>query len=650
MKTHPTIKIIILSIALLLPCLGQSQTSSILRSTSLVPIAGKSVKYSYVPAKNIRLPTELCAIAVFEHNGNYYERKIKLLKIKTTFEFTFKAPDSISILVFAIADSKSNFSAYNFFSTPPLSIVDNNGGKGFIVYLHNKKGKKFIFQETSLTWLLNDFATYFLSLNRLPKKTILKLYQNSFRKFPELMRTDKYIDFQIEKYYYNPQKEKANLFALQMQLNNFQSDEKALLTRKRIFKVLNMTDKEYSVDSLILKLFPYGLLAREKYLINYARAVNYDLFSEVSIYKDMLAYQIRFKDYSEKSSLYFLNKKLNLLVYKKNWSALIALAESSTDQLYSAVTLNYNAWNLSGKLLNNAANDIDAAALLSQKSLQILQELMMQNQSVEGYQLDAEGQYNFSLNTYALILYKQKKFDSAFYYQNLLYSKGFKMLSAEALENYVVFAEKSKGDSFARAILESELLAGNGTETLIKQLENIYLNMGIEKNYIKKLKVKNYLLKKQRNAQNILFKYSTSKAPDFTLLNMNGKKVSLNYLKGKIVVIDFWASWCMPCRESFPDMQELLNQYESDTSIVFLFIDTWERLKGDNVKDVIKKIINDGGFSFNVLFDPNNITCDAYKVEALPQKFVIGKEGELVYFGFASKEIKQAIEIEILRL
>jgi thiol-disulfide isomerase/thioredoxin len=67
-------------------------------------------------------------------------------------------------------------------------------------------------------------------------------------------------------------------------------------------------------------------------------------------------------------------------------------------------------------------------------------------------------------------------------------------------------------------------------------------------------------------------------APAFSLVDLEGNKVSLAELKGKVVILDFWATWCAPCKKSFPAMQKALDKYKADPNVRFLFIDTWERI------------------------------------------------------------------------
>ncbi len=131
------------------------------------------------------------------------------------------------------------------------------------------------------------------------------------------------------------------------------------------------------------------------------------------------------------------------------------------------------------------------------------------------------------------------------------------------------------------------------------------------------------------------FAVKKSPAPAFTLGNIKGETVSLETLKGKVVILDFWATWCGPCKKSFPAMQMAVNKYKDDKNVVFLFIDTWERDK-DPLPGV-RTFIADNKYTFNVLLDqqdPQTKKYDVvenYKVSGIPTKFVIDGNGDVVY-------------------
>jgi thiol-disulfide isomerase/thioredoxin len=118
-------------------------------------------------------------------------------------------------------------------------------------------------------------------------------------------------------------------------------------------------------------------------------------------------------------------------------------------------------------------------------------------------------------------------------------------------------------------------------------------------------------------------------APDFTLEDIEGKKISLNSFKGKTVIIDFWATWCKPCIGSFPGMQATVERYENDKDVVFLFIDTWE--SSENYKEEVKTFLAQNGYTFHVLFDemkdPQKTITNLYDVKGIPNKIIIDKLG-----------------------
>jgi thiol-disulfide isomerase/thioredoxin len=112
-------------------------------------------------------------------------------------------------------------------------------------------------------------------------------------------------------------------------------------------------------------------------------------------------------------------------------------------------------------------------------------------------------------------------------------------------------------------------------------------------------------------------------APPFTLKSIDGSEVSLASLKGKIVIVDFWATWCGPCIASFPGMKKAVEKYKADADVKFVFIDTWENGEKDKVKKSVADFIEKNAYPFHVLMDYDNKIVEQFKVEGIPTKFVI---------------------------
>jgi pentatricopeptide repeat protein len=127
-------------------------------------------------------------------------------------------------------------------------------------------------------------------------------------------------------------------------------------------------------------------------------------------------------------------------------------------------------------------------------------------------------------------------------------------------------------------------------------------------------------------------------AVQFVLKDIEGKTVTLSDLKGKVVVVDFWATWCGPCKMSFPTLQKVYEKYKSHPQVAIYALDTWENVSGKEKEDLVKKFLADNKYTFPVLYDEGMV--DKYGVEGIPTKFVIDKKGAIAFksVGFNSAD------------
>lgn len=119
-------------------------------------------------------------------------------------------------------------------------------------------------------------------------------------------------------------------------------------------------------------------------------------------------------------------------------------------------------------------------------------------------------------------------------------------------------------------------------------------------------------------------------APDFKLEQIQASKfaqkapsVSLEAFKGKVVYLDFWASWCGPCRQSFPWMNKMQDKY-GDKGLEIVAINL------DEEKALAMAFLSENKATFNVLFDPAGVTPELYGVMGMPSSYLIDRNGKLL--------------------
>jgi peroxiredoxin len=113
-------------------------------------------------------------------------------------------------------------------------------------------------------------------------------------------------------------------------------------------------------------------------------------------------------------------------------------------------------------------------------------------------------------------------------------------------------------------------------------------------------------------------------APDFSLTDLSGNAVRLANLKGRVVFLNVWATWCEPCREEMPAMQSLYNRlHGADFEILAVNADQGDRA-------TVERFVREFGVTFPVLPDPELQIADRYRVTGYPETFIIDRNGRVV--------------------
>ena len=134
--------------------------------------------------------------------------------------------------------------------------------------------------------------------------------------------------------------------------------------------------------------------------------------------------------------------------------------------------------------------------------------------------------------------------------------------------------------------------------------------------------------------------------PDFTLEDLSGKRISLKSLRGKVVFLNFWATWCVPCREEMPTLERLWQERRASLEVLGVNLDTLGAAK-------VRAFVRELRLTFPILLDPELAVGRKYRVRALPVSFIVDRGGvirhrEIGYRDWTDRESRFIVE-EALR-
>jgi peroxiredoxin len=120
-------------------------------------------------------------------------------------------------------------------------------------------------------------------------------------------------------------------------------------------------------------------------------------------------------------------------------------------------------------------------------------------------------------------------------------------------------------------------------------------------------------------------------APDFNLPDMNGKQHRLSDYRGKVVIVSFWATWCDPCRDEMPSMQQALDKLGAD-GLAILGIDIGEQ------QGAVRQFSQSYSIKFPLLLDPDSTMTSQWPLRGVPTSFVVDAQGHIAYIAVGGRD------------
>ena len=135
-----------------------------------------------------------------------------------------------------------------------------------------------------------------------------------------------------------------------------------------------------------------------------------------------------------------------------------------------------------------------------------------------------------------------------------------------------------------------------------------------------------------------------NQAANFKLEALDGHTVSLESLRGKVIFLNVWATWCEPCREEMPSMQTLYEDFKSNKDFVMLAVS--QDTKG---RSAVAPYVEKNGFHFTILLDPENKISSSYDMSGVPETFIIDRKGQIVAhhlgaFDWSRPDVRDALQ------
>jgi len=537
--------------------------------------------------------------------------------------------------------SSSEMGAVKFISG---ALKDKNNGQGYFIRLYDLNGNETLQSEAgcimcAFYWGYQSPSDY-IDFYKRDKEKIKEEFNAFFNAHPEFKK-----DYPLEYLIMNAKTiAEKKIESPAEELSEFEKNdnlsENEYILIKNAYSKYNMPEKAKEITEKIKMKYPKG------------NSVCWEIIDSLKKEKD---FEKQFEIVKEKIK-YFEETKIQTSLASGIFTLIVKKAPPEFIEKYILYMLNeglipYDKCGNYLDVLISKKSNLELALKLANLSMDKWRSLykypVPEQNSVwteDAFLLNVTNEYINSLIRHAAVLsLMNRKEEGLKGYEEIFVLRPLDKLTLFAQEIYFRCLSDDKQYKIAVPIIEGLYKTEKVTGSLKELLKEIYIKKtGSEEEY-------NKYIKKLVKDIKLAGIESKKAAPEFTLMDLNGKQASLSDFKGKFVVLDFWATWCGWCIKSFPQMQKAVEKYK-DRDVVFLFIDTMEKDSGS--KDRAEKIITLNNYTFRVLLDPENKVSGLYGVASLPTKIFVDKDGNIgvVSHGYNTRIVEEIDEtIELMR-
>ena len=655
----------ILNICLLLLCFaGNSKVQAQKLSWSpKVPVSGQQMELIYDPrGGDLEFSDQVNASIICFQDYKWKSSNLTLSKVDDHWTASYVLP------------AHTVFAAVKFFqgTAEKVEATDNNNGQGFytpVLAANKKVAPGTYFAEAQLISSVNNMAlSGYANPSKHAGRIDTLLEKEAAIKGSAL---DSYLTAYLDLKKSTMEEAKFKSFAdqvLQKQLNSKKADEQLLAGIQRYYAHnLRLPEQALQVEEMILRRYPHGSAAR---FIIYERTMKEKTPEGYRAAAEKFLQDFPYREWKQhpdhQAFLYYaVHRGISENYYEHGqYDQFLKLFRDFDFKTANEVY----RWNLTRAEMQGR-KDKKVLFELSGKIIPYLVERRTDGSYREDFggdrqkeQENADDQLNDRLFTHISLAYATKNYEDALGSFRYLSAKG-QYGNADLNAMHMNMLKETGDTRGVAALLEASVKANAVTPAMFNEMKQLYMDQhkGSTEGYEKYLSALMPEDKKAEMRAHVMANMVNYPLPPFTLESASGRFVSSAEWKDKIVVIDFWATWCRPCIMAFPGMQLLIDQYANDPKVAVYMIGT---MQNGDYKTKSVNYVKSQGYRFNLLHDA--VSADGeqsavfrslaplFKSSGIPRKIIV-KNGIVRYssegYGGSPSELRDelAMAIEILR-